>query len=532
MPRTLANGRYEVRGILGEGGMAKVYSCWDTMLHVERAAKILNPALMRSNKVRERFLNEARTMAQLQHPNIVQVVDVGMDGNEAFMVMELMTGGTLQDLVNTHGPLAPHKACRLILSVLAGLATAHKAGVIHRDIKPQNILLDESGRPKVTDFGIAHFETAQKQMTRTGAVLGTMGFMAPEQRISARKVDGRADLYAVATTLYAALTAQMPIELYASELDEELLRGIPIPIRPVIQKATRYKPEDRFTNAAAMAEAVRDAMVQVPEGTGPAPLPDLPSEGSETIDPGKMGLGQIGVAAEVAEERRFPAPPPPTGLQGVAPVGGTLLPSLLPEVTDVPVPRDRTDPGPALPSIPSAEALQLQLYEARLATSRRTTALAGMLVVLLLVAGAWWASRLAPSEPVVPAAVEPAPEEQVPESPGEADPPPEEAAPAEVAKPTKAKKPKKPKPPKKTEKTEKTEKAKSSGTKVSVAGAAKFVQLRTSGALYDLPANVPPGKYDIWANFGDGQGNARRGAILVGKKAVTVTCEAGFNICE
>ena len=114
--------------------MAKVYSCWDTMLHIERAAKILNPALMKSDKVRERFLNEARTMARLQHPNIVQVMDVGMDGDEAFMVMELVTGGTLQELVNAHGPLPPHRACRVILSVLAGLATAHKAGVDRKSV--------------------------------------------------------------------------------------------------------------------------------------------------------------------------------------------------------------------------------------------------------------------------------------------------------------------------------------------------------------------------------------------------------------
>ena len=369
--------------MLGEGGMAKVYSCWDTMLHVERAAKILNPALMRSQKVRERFLNEARTMARLQHSNIVQVVDVGMDGEEAFMVMELMTGGTLQDLINAHGPLAPHRACRVILSVLAGLATAHKAGVIHRDIKPQNILLDENSRPKVTDFGIAHFETPQKQMTRTGAVLGTVGFMAPEQRISARKVDGRADLYAVGTTLYAALTGQMPIDLYAAELDDELLKGLPEAIRPLIQKATRYKPEDRYSNAAAMAEAVRDAMALVPEGTRPVALPDLPSQGSETFNPGNLtGLAEVGVAAEPAE-RHYPAPPPPPpGLQGVSPVEGTLLPSL-PDVTDVPVPVDPTRPGPK----DQRETSQQRISIVGVAV--------GLLVGLLLVSGSVGAIVLA-----------------------------------------------------------------------------------------------------------------------------------------
>jgi serine/threonine protein kinase len=349
--KTLSNGRYALRAVLGAGGMAQVYSCWDTMLHVDRAAKVLNPALMRSETVRERFLNEARTMARLQHPNIVQVVDVGMDGTDAFMVMELMTGGSLQDRINARGPLRPHVACRVILSVLAGLGAAHKAGVIHRDIKPQNILLGSDGRPKVADFGIAHLDTIQQQMTKTGAVMGTMGFMAPEQRISARKVDGRADLYAVGTTLYAALTAQMPIELYASELDDELLAGIPEPLKPVISRATKYKAADRYDNAAHMADAINEAMALIPEDTPAAALPDLPSQSSETIDPGGLMTGFDGAQPAVAVEPSpspspSVAPPPPMGLRSAAPSLGTLDPSTPPPVTDAPVPVDPTNPGP------------------------------------------------------------------------------------------------------------------------------------------------------------------------------------------
>ena len=347
MEKTLSNGRYALRAVLGAGGMAKVYSCWDTMLHVDRAAKVLMPALMRSETIRERFLNEARTMARLQHPNIVQVVDVGMDGTDAFMVMELMTGGSLQDRINARGPLRPHVACRVILSVLAGLGAAHKAGVIHRDIKPQNILLGSDGRPKVADFGIAHLDTVQQQMTKTGAVMGTMGFMAPEQRISARKVDGRADLYAVGTTLYAALTAQMPIELYASELDDELLAGIPGPLKPVISRATKYKASDRYDNASAMADAINGAMALIPEDAPAAALPDLPSKSTETIDPGGLMTGfeggQPGLAVEPSSSG---APPPPMGVRSAAPSLGTLDPSTPPPVTDAPVPVDPTNPGP------------------------------------------------------------------------------------------------------------------------------------------------------------------------------------------
>jgi len=347
--RSLSGGRYELRALLGVGGMAKVYTCWDTMLHVDRAAKVLNKALMRSATVRKRFLNEARTMAQLQHPNIVQVVDVGMDGDAAFMVMELMNGGSLQDRINADGPLRPHDACRLTLSMLAGLSAAHKAGVIHRDIKPQNILLDEDGHPKVTDFGIARIDKSTSHMTKTGAVMGTMGFMAPEQRISARTVDGRADLYAVGTTLYAALTAQMPIELYASELDDELLAGIPDALKPIISKATKYKPDDRYEDTAAMADAIQQAMAQLPEGAPAAPSPETPSGSSETLDPDSM-TGFAGVAPEagVAVQELPPPktpPPPPAGIRSAAPSMGTLDPSTPPPVTDAPAPQDPPAPG-------------------------------------------------------------------------------------------------------------------------------------------------------------------------------------------
>ena len=348
--RSLAAGRYELRALLGVGGMAKVYTCWDTMLHVNRAAKVLNPALMKSDTVQKRFLNEARTMARLRHPNIVQVVDVGMDGEAAFMVMELVSGGSLQDRIHATGPLRPHAACRMTLSILEGLAAAHKDGVIHRDIKPQNILLDENDQPKVTDFGIARIDKSTSHMTKTGAVMGTMGFMAPEQRISARTVDGRADLYAVGTTLYAALTGQMPIELYASELDDELLTGIPDALKPIISRATKYKPDDRYDDAAAMAEAIQQAMDRIPEDEPAASLPDTPSRDGDTLPPDSMtgfagGAPEASVAAQALLSPKAP-PPPPVGIRSAAPSLGTLDPSTPAPITDLPVDEASSPPKP------------------------------------------------------------------------------------------------------------------------------------------------------------------------------------------
>jgi tRNA A-37 threonylcarbamoyl transferase component Bud32 len=263
----LAQGRYELRSTLGSGGMATVYRAWDTMLHVERAIKVLEPRLTKSETLRTRFLNEARTMARLSHPAIVPVVDLGVDGQHTFLVMELVDGGSLHDLLAREGALPPQRAGELVLGVLEGLRVAHAAGIVHRDIKPQNILLTSDGQPRLSDFGIAHVSDATRQLTRTGSVMGTVGFMAPEQRISARRVDARADIYAMGTTLFAALTGEMPIELYASAFDEELLAGIPGPLVPVIQRSTAYKPEQRYAEAPEMAEALRRALELVPEGT-------------------------------------------------------------------------------------------------------------------------------------------------------------------------------------------------------------------------------------------------------------------------
>ncbi len=343
----LSGRRYELRGLLGVGGMATVYSGWDTMLHVERAIKVLNPNLNKSATIQQRFLTEARTMARLQHPHIVQVVDVGVDGARTFMVMELLEGGSLHDQLQRNGPQPPHAAGAVALAMLDALSVAHAAGIIHRDIKPQNILLARDGKPKLADFGIAHLTDATRQLTKTGAVMGTIGFMAPEQRISARKVDGRADLYAVGTTLYANLTSQMPIELYASAFDDELMLGIPQALVPIIQTATRYQPAERYLDAAEMSLAPRLALQQIPL-EAPAMLPSPPTSGAtmcvddlddgddlDDLDDPAPGSGAALHASSAAEPVALPVeamadplgPPLWTGgttADPVRPPGGTL----------------------------------------------------------------------------------------------------------------------------------------------------------------------------------------------------------------
>ncbi len=264
---TLDNGRYQLQEILGQGGMAIVYKAWDERLRVERAIKILSPRVARRQSLRKRFENEARTMARLAHPNIVSVTDVVKEGDRFFMVMELVTGGTLWDWVTAHGRMPPRLALEYAIPVLEAMGAAHEAGVIHRDLKPQNIMLTAEGKPKVTDFGIAHVQDLfnTSNLTRTGSVMGTWGYMAPEQRQSARDVDGRSDIYALGATVYAIVTADLPVDLFAAAQDDEVLDRVPHELRPLIRKATRYRADDRYQDVAEMVAACRAVQAELPE---------------------------------------------------------------------------------------------------------------------------------------------------------------------------------------------------------------------------------------------------------------------------
>ncbi len=303
----LAEGRYLLRRQLGAGGMATVYEAWDSRLKVTRAIKLLNPALTDSQSVKLRFEREAQTMAQLRHAGIVTVYDVVQDGGRVFIVMELLQG-SLTDLVRKEGALLPGRCCELADRVLAALAYAHDKGVIHRDIKPHNILLDEVGDPKVTDFGIARVLHQDQSLTRTGAVLGTWSYMAPELRVDAKKASPASDIYAVGTVLYVLLTAAEPFDLYASNLHEEHFGGLPAGLRAVLVEATRYHPERRYQSADQMRQALTAALAEADDsGERPAGSQGTVPEGDgETFSldtTADLGLqdGGAGLAAEAAE---------------------------------------------------------------------------------------------------------------------------------------------------------------------------------------------------------------------------------------
>jgi len=258
LPETLRDGRYRLLEPLGTGGMAVVVRAHDTELDVMRAVKVLLPDMARPS-VRRRLQNEARAMARLGHPHILSIHDVGRDGDLDWIVMDLATGGSLQDLVGSDGPLPLQTAIGLMVQVLSALAAAHAAGIVHRDVKPHNVLLDADGRALLADFGIAML-TEDDRTTRTGVAMGSMSFMPPEQRLDAARVGPEADLYACGTTLYAILTDDNPVDLFMAGPDSERWQGVPDAVRAVVQRACAPHPSDRFGDAGALAHALLDVL--------------------------------------------------------------------------------------------------------------------------------------------------------------------------------------------------------------------------------------------------------------------------------
>ena len=206
----LIAGRYELEELVGSGGMSSVYRAHDRLLERSVALKILHEQYTRDDDYVERFRREARSVAQLTHPNIVTVIDRGEQDGRQFIVFEYVDGENLKQLVDREGPLSPHEAIELGLQVARGLAFAHDQGLVHRDVKPQNVLLDADGRAKVTDFGIARSLDVDG-MTITGTIMGTSNYIAPEQA-RGQPVDEQTDVYSLGCVLFELLTGEVPFE--------------------------------------------------------------------------------------------------------------------------------------------------------------------------------------------------------------------------------------------------------------------------------------------------------------------------------
>src|SRR5215212_2132161 len=210
MPQTLLDNRYARGEPLGRGGMAEVYLAHDEVLDRDVALKVLREKYAKNEEFVERFRREARSAASLNHPNIVPVYDRGRcEDGMYYIAMEYVPGGTLKDRILGDGPLNLNAAIELGSQIARALGYAHEHGVIHRDVKPHNVLLTDTGYAKVTDFGIAKAATATTTTSSSGLVLGTAGYISPEQA-TGKPVDPRSDLYSLGVVLYEMLTGTLP----------------------------------------------------------------------------------------------------------------------------------------------------------------------------------------------------------------------------------------------------------------------------------------------------------------------------------
>ena len=224
-------GRYRLERLLGEGGMGAVYAARHQDLGKPAAVKVLHERYDQSAQTRVRFLREGQAASRIRHPNVVDVYDVGSDGGRAYLVMELLEGEDLRSLIEREAPLSAQRTADLLVPVISALAAAHDLGVVHRDLKPDNIFLSRERTtvtPKVLDFGISKVADEEKALplTGTGTVLGTSYYMSPEQAQASKNIDLRSDQYSLGVILYECATGKRPLEetsIYA--LIQRIVRG-------------------------------------------------------------------------------------------------------------------------------------------------------------------------------------------------------------------------------------------------------------------------------------------------------------------
>ena len=289
----LVAGRYRLEHAIADGGMGRVWSAVDTRLGRRVAVKFLRPELASDPAVRMRFQGEARAAALLTHPNVVQIYDSGTDGGLPYLVMELLPGRTLAHEVAEAGPLDEARVRALGREILGALAAAHAVGIVHRDVKPGNVLLTADGTAKVADFGIA--KIADAATTQTGEIMGTVAYMAPE-RFAGEPATARTDVYSVGAVLFEALTGRPPFDGHDPWAAADAIRDGHRPsvraLRPdvdpaladAVERAMAVDPAGRFGSAAEMAAALA---ARTPSSTRPLP----PTQPLRAVEPARRRRG-------------------------------------------------------------------------------------------------------------------------------------------------------------------------------------------------------------------------------------------------
>ena len=311
----LIGGRYSLRGPLGSGGMAEVFLAHDEVLERDVALKVLREQYAGDEGFVERFRREARSAASLSHPHIVHTYDWGSseEGGAYYMAMEYVPGGTLKDRILAHGALPPRTAIEVASQIAEALEAAHGRGVVHRDVKPQNVLLTASGEVKVADFGIARAANATTT-SQSGLIMGTAGYMAPEQA-KGECAGPRSDLYSLGVVLYEMLTGEVPYEddtpatVATKHITEppqsprEANPEVPEEIDALTLRLLAKAPDDRYGSAAELLEDLRRVRNELPPAfadRAALPAPAVPA------NPGGAGVGSLSYVVYGRRFRKLP----------------------------------------------------------------------------------------------------------------------------------------------------------------------------------------------------------------------------------
>ncbi|WP_289033317.1 protein kinase domain-containing protein, partial [uncultured Arsenicicoccus sp.] len=323
-PGRVLDGRYRLVRHIADGGMASVWEGLDERLDREVAVKILRRGLTDDESFASRFQREARSAARLNDPRIVAVFDQGVDHDDMFLVMELVPGRTLREVVHAEAPLTVRAALDLVVPLAEALGVAHQAGIIHRDVKPENVIIRDDGRVKVADFGLARAVTAQTVTAASSTILGTVSYLSPEQ-VERGIADARSDVYATGLVLYELLTGQKayegesPIHVAYQHVHgsipapSEAVPSVPAVLDEVIAWATHRDARERPADGAALAARLRE----VRSALGPDELdarPREPEAAAARATP-TVAIPRSGAAGS--------ARPIPTPVQPGAPAGAT-----------------------------------------------------------------------------------------------------------------------------------------------------------------------------------------------------------------
>ncbi|BBY20021.1 protein kinase domain-containing protein [Mycobacterium stomatepiae] len=280
---TLLDGRYLVQGKIASGGTSTVYRGLDVRLDRPVALKVMDSRYAGDSQFLTRFQLEARTVARLKNPGLVAVYDQGMDARHPFLVMELIEGGTLRELLVERGPMPPHAVAAVLRPLLGGLAAAHRAGLVHRDVKPENVLISDDGEVKIADFGLVR-AVAAAGITSTSVILGTAAYLSPEQ-VRDGNAGPRSDVYSAGILTYelltggAPFTGDSPLSVAYQRLDHDVPRpgsvieGVPAQFDDFVACATARDPAERYADAIEMladVEAIAEEL-DLPDFRVPAP---------------------------------------------------------------------------------------------------------------------------------------------------------------------------------------------------------------------------------------------------------------------